>query len=722
MNLNITKLYLRANKPLFASVAILGLLAMTLSQIIFPLTAQAADPAFNTFTPYTHTQTYNHDYYLLDVKNDTKGTDWNFPVSADADDVLTFYLYYHNSSNYTTANNTTLRVNLPSGQSANQSVTGYLWADNATNATAANPLNQSVQVNLSTSQSLQYVAGSAKWYPNQADWRYASATSFPNDQPDTQLFSSGINIGSINGCWEYSGAIVFKARVGSTTSSQDLSVNKLVRNQTTGQTSYVNSTSAYAGDRLNFQVQITNTGNVTLSNVIVRDQLPYQLTYVTGSTQSDGGYVADGISSGGINIGSLNAGAVRTLTFDATANSSYSSQNVTNTAYARADSVSERSFSASIYLSPVSSPLPSPSGGLSIAKTVRNQNYSYGSYGESASAISGERVTFQIQISNNSNFTANNVIVWDNLPSGLSYIPGTARLDSGYVADSLISSGGVNIGSIYSGATRTIVFDASVSSVDTGYNQTLTNYAYVRADQLNEINDPATVYVSQQTTYYSNLTLTKMVRNLSTNQTGLTTSTNASVGDRLMFTLQLVTPVGSNQYNQVNNIRVWDILPAGLTYVAGTARMDGGLVNDTLVSGNGINVGTMFSNQTKTITFEATVNSYGAGQTMTNYAYASADGLAQQSAFAQINTGSIITTPVVTPIQTQTPTPAVLGASVRAVTGADDWGLKAAASTMTALWAIFILYVLMEHADFWRDKKLQFVLWKLRLKERNLKA
>jgi len=352
MNWNIAKLYLKTNKPLFASVAILGLLAMGLDQMVLPLTAQAADVQFNTFTPYTHTQTYNHDYYLLDVKNDTKGTDWNFPVSADAGDTLTFYLYYHNSSNYTTANNTTLKVNLPSSQNTSQSVTGYVWADNATNATAANPLSQSVQVNLSTSQSLQYVAGSAKWYPNQADWRYASATSFPNNQPDTQLFSSGINIGSINGCWEYSGAIVFKARVGSTQLLPMLTIDKKIKNITANDYSWSEAlTNAHPRQQLAVQLTITNNGQGTANNVIVRDVLPDKLEYVYGSTRLDNNAVADSIISG-LNIGNLVAGQTKTIYFETTlateVNFIRGTTNLTNLADARADNASESQDTAAV--------------------------------------------------------------------------------------------------------------------------------------------------------------------------------------------------------------------------------------------------------------------------------------------------------------------------------------------------------------------------------------
>ena len=706
------------NKP---ALVVLAVIAVLVGQLALPLDAMAADPAFNAYTPYTHTEQAGRDYFLLDVKNDTKGTSWGFPASADAGDVLTFYFYYHNSTPDTVAYNTMLQIAAPGSQNSYQTVSANLWADNTTNASRVSPMSQSVGINLSTAQTLQYVPGTARWYPNQADWRVAASTPFPNGQTESQLFGGGINIGSVQGCWPYSGAIVFRMTVGSTAGSPNLALSKMVRNQTQSQSGYSNSANAYSGDRLTFQIQVSNSGNVAANNVIVRDALPSQLNYVFGSTYNNNSSAADGIVGGGINIGSVGPGATATILFDATVNSSYSAQTITNTAYVSVDQMSERSSSASVYLQTTSA----SAGSLTINKTVRNYTYGYGNFAESVNATNNDRVTFQIQISNNSNFNAYNVIVSDSLPSGLSFVPGTARLDNGYISDSIITSGGVNIGSMYPGATRTISFDATVGYLGTGYNnQTYTNYAYVRADQINERNDSAAVYASQSApytpyysspTYYSNMVLTKTVRNLSADQAGLASVANAQIGDRLLFAIQLVTsPSGANQYNQVNNVRVWDILPSGLTYTPGTARMDGGLVSDSLVSGNGISVGTLFSNQTKTITFEATVNSYGGNQTITNYGYASGDGIAQQSAFAQVLTGN---TAYVAPA-TVYPTQVVKGASVQAVTGGNDLARNIALSLIISMWGIFMIYLFMEHENFWKDLRFKFVIWKIRLKEK----
>ena len=86
---------------------------------------------------------------------------------------------------------------------------------------------------------------------------------------------------------------------------------------------------AKAGDKVRFRIQFKNTGNTTLKNVIVRDNLPEGMTYVKGSTvlynkaNTNGKTLADGIvSKSGINIGSYDKGTEATIYFYATVNTS----------------------------------------------------------------------------------------------------------------------------------------------------------------------------------------------------------------------------------------------------------------------------------------------------------------------------------------------------------------------------------------------------------------
>ncbi len=666
------KFYSKFHKPLFASTAILVLLAVIFGQLILPLTAKAASPAFNLYTPYVHNYVAGHDYYLLDVKNETQNTGWNFPMAANPNDILIFDLYYHNSEPGTIANNTTLRVSLPSGAASQQTVTGYLSADNTTNATPSNPMSQSVQINIPTAQSLTYIADSAKWYPNQGDASSNNFVPLPNSQTGSQLFTSGINIGSINGCWEYSGQLIFKARVSDITPSPTptptpsptptptptpsptpsptptptpapvLTIEKQMKNLTNTDPNWSSSISATPQQNLAVQLAISNTGNSAANNVIVRDALPSHLFYRNGTTKIDNATAFDGIAtSSGLNIGSLGAGATKTVYFEISVEQESQfpngTTNLTNSGFVKADNLNEINSNATVAVT--RNTPPASNYNFTVNKTVRNLTDGQSSYSESVNASSNDRLMWQIQIQNTGDAALNNLFVYDILPSSyyISFVYGSTRIDGNYQGDGIIGSG-INIGSISTGNTKTITFETTVNSNNYNYNQTLINYAYVQADQINERNDSATVYLNQNNSNPSgNLNISKTVRNLTSNQTSLNVSINANAGDRILFLIEISTPVNSQP---IANVRLWDSLPSGLTYVSGSTRIDGNYQGDGIVSG-GINLGTLYQNQSRSINYEATVNSIysgysGSQQTLINYSYISGDNFAQRSAYAQV--------------------------------------------------------------------------------------
>lgn len=96
-------------------------------------------------------------------------------------------------------------------------------------------------------------------------------------------------------------------------SSPTLTVNKLVRSVISG-SFYLDSVWANPNETVSFSIQIV-AGNTLFENVIVKDTLPPQITYL-GNLKIDGINVTGNIISG-INIGNLPANQTTTITFDA---------------------------------------------------------------------------------------------------------------------------------------------------------------------------------------------------------------------------------------------------------------------------------------------------------------------------------------------------------------------------------------------------------------------
>jgi uncharacterized repeat protein (TIGR01451 family) len=93
-------------------------------------------------------------------------------------------------------------------------------------------------------------------------------------------------------------------------------VTKNVLNRTLGQTTFVNSVEGQGLDVLEFEIRVRNT-DTTTRTITVRDPLPSELFYVTGSTLVNGVTVADGITGNGIFLENMYPNEERSIRFRA---------------------------------------------------------------------------------------------------------------------------------------------------------------------------------------------------------------------------------------------------------------------------------------------------------------------------------------------------------------------------------------------------------------------
>lgn len=134
------------------------------------------------------------------------------------------------------------------------------------------------------------------------------------------------------------------AVLGVSGENASLSVEKLARNITQGQTTFSKTISAKPGDILGFSIRVTSTGDRDAENVIVTDNLPNKIIF-QGNVKIDGNPITGSPNiSSGIGLGNLAPGQTKTLTFEGRVateeNFGYGITSLINTGIGRANNVS----------------------------------------------------------------------------------------------------------------------------------------------------------------------------------------------------------------------------------------------------------------------------------------------------------------------------------------------------------------------------------------------
>ena len=272
-----------------------------------------------------------------------------------------------------------------------------------------------------------------------------------------------------------------------------LNISKMVRNVSSN-TSEVKSVNANGNDTVEFVLRVSVSNSQTANNVRVTDSLPYGLNYMPGSTTVDNSYFSDGITSGGLNLGTFYAGRLATIRFRATVTQGYNynynqynygyynSTTLTNSASVLADNTSSVSDSASVF---VANNIQPNQGTLTIQKTGRNITRGDNSPQTSLTARAGDGIEFTITVTAPYNTSLNNVVISDALPAGMNYTARSTTLNNVVTTDGIVA-GGLNIGSLSSGQQAVIKFYATINA-GLPVNQQLINTASARADNVSSV-------------------------------------------------------------------------------------------------------------------------------------------------------------------------------------------------------------------------------------------
>ena len=512
------------------------------------------------------------DKEALRLKNRTQGdTIWHDPISANCGDRVAFDIYYHNGVSGSVANNTKIRLDYPCTESSQIVTTAYLWADNASY------VSDTGTINVTSPQRLIFDS-TAKWYPNQG--------TIPTTISVTQVTACSVqvNIGDIQGNWEYQGHVVFEATLTpcATVPTVDIKANGsdgtiTIPYNTSANLSWTstNANSCYAsGD---WSGTKSTSGSESTGNLTSSRTYTITCTGTGGSSASDSVtvYISAQPTLYVYLTASPSSGCAPVNNVDLTANvSGIGSGNITYFFDCTNDGYWERTITES-----------------STYYTVYDlcSYYSAGNYNAKVrverSGLTAENTT-QINVSSCYTNPAPTVDIKANGSDGSITIPYNSAANLTWTstnANSCYASGD------WSG-TKSTSGSESTSNLTSSKTYTITC-----AGAGGSVSDSVTVIIGTT----SGLSANKLVRNL-TDNTPWQDEVFSDPGEFLAFSIQVTAP--SN--NSLSNVILTDTLPAKITYRE-NLKIDGVSTTGDIISG--LNIGNLNPGQSKTITFDAQV-------------------------------------------------------------------------------------------------------------------
>ncbi|PLX95903.1 MAG: hypothetical protein C0621_03000 [Desulfuromonas sp.] len=316
----------------------------------------------------------------------------------------------------------------------------------------------------------------------------------------------------------------------------------------------VDSATPDEGDTVTYTVAVSNLRGSTVGGIQVLDLLPTSLQFVSATPAAGTTYdSASGLWDFGVTT--LASGSSATLTLSAQVKTGTASQTLTNTA----------TIQSASKIDPDSS-----NNSASVAVTVRYLDLAIDKQTSNYSPNDGDPITFTLTITNNGPIDATGVQVYDELPLHIYNTAGGADNNVAVTTSFSDPTDSYNltswiwdVGDLASGASATLTIDATVH-IPKGSSSTFFNMAMIQAsDQADPFhdNDADSVLIGVQGT---DIAVTKSVDKLAP------AAPNGTIYDIVTYTVT----VSNNGPNDATNLDILESLPAGLSYVAGSASDD----------------------------------------------------------------------------------------------------------------------------------------------------
>lgn len=343
------------------------------------------------------------------------------------------------------------------------------------------------------------------------------------------------------------------------------------------------------GQTLTYTLVVTNTGPSNADAVRVLDNIPDGIQVTQVSSNTAGVVINTPPSAQDTNpsnpddiqftVGNLAVGTSVQLTIQATVLAA-TRGNLVNTAVVSTTNNTLLETNTANNTANLTTTL-TPSVDVAVTKTDT----------VSGTVIAGNALTYHMDVTNNGPSTANNVVLSDTLPAGVTFVSVSSQQGTASHANGLITA---NIGTLAPGATVRVTVNITANADARG---TLTNTATVTQTETdsNTANNSSTI----------NTTINPRI-DLQVTKTKVNPTNPAVPGAPLTYTI-LVT---NNGPSSATSVVMTDVLPNGLTFASGSSTVGTvSNVGQTVTA----NVGTLAPGASATVTLNANVAASAAG-------------------------------------------------------------------------------------------------------------
>ncbi|MCR1289630.1 isopeptide-forming domain-containing fimbrial protein [Shouchella clausii] len=385
------------------------------------------------------------------------------------------------------------------------------------------------------------------------------------------------------------------------------------------------------GDELTYEVTVKNTGGDIAANAVFEDAIPEGTEYVPGSikilTGPNAGDLtdADGDDAGHfdgdkvfIQLGDLPnttdlPGGI-TVQFKVKTLASHANDVVVNQANVKYKDLladEEKTTDTNevetpvVYQKPV---IESEKNATLLEKADRNTDADNPEVGDTLLYTIQARNTLEGSI-------VENFVIFDVIPEGLEYVPGTLKVNGEAVTDEEDDDEGHYVGGEAFGSFgdvtntewQTLEFQVIVGEGQAGKD--IENVAVVDGDNLDEPDEPreeVKIYPREP-----KLESRKSAQNADENKE------RYEVGDTVVYTIESRNTVSDSL---LENLTITDVLPEGLTFVEGSLEVSHGGTGSYEDGTVTAEFGEVADTEWRTVTFEATIDSGYVGETIENVA------------------------------------------------------------------------------------------------------